>query len=553
MDPRYSGQDVVRCTACKNPLALLYCDICHVNLCKDCVESHLSDKTAVHKVVSLKQYLSTICPDHPSKQCELHCEPCDVPICALCVSSKKHKHHDVLDIMENYKNKKQVLESDLKNLESSVYPKYKEAASNIQLQIAGLSKNKEEMTKALKDQGEIWHKEIDAIVYNLQLEFATMDSDCLALLCSQEDEITKHVTEISQTIKELKSLFDSGDVHLVSKYKSKSEQYRNFPFMSKIVGPCFKPQEINREQLLELFGSLSALSFETEEQGNPPKPQVAESFPQGRLFLDVPNIETQINTGYDYLYGVSCLSDDHIWTYGSNNIIKLFNLKGELQNSVQSKSGKIPYDIAVKRCGDLVYADYDDSSVNIAKNTQIKKIIELEGWLWSCRPRGVCITSSNDLLVIMDSHDNKETKVVRYSGSKEKQTIQWDDHGKPLYSPGSSKFLCENKNSDICVADYGARAVVVTKKNGKLRFRYNSPATKGSFAPRGITTDSQSRILIADSSIHCIHILNKNGEFLRFIDNCSLLYPFGLSVDSSNSLFVAESRTGKVKKIKYCT
>ena len=59
--------------------------------------------------------------------------------------------------------------------------------------------------------------------------------------------------------------------------------------------------------------------------------------------------------------------------------------------------------------------------------------------------------SSGDLLVITLSDDGKQTKVVRYFGSTQNQT-------KPLYSSGyGDKYLSENRNLDICVADSNAR------------------------------------------------------------------------------------------------
>ena len=165
---------------------------------------------------------------------------------------------------------------------------------------------------------------------------------------------------------------------------------------------------------------------------------------------------------------MSCLSDEEIWTRGADKNLKLYNLKGEL---VQTKSGNMPEDIAVTRSGGLVYTDYSDSSINLVIGTQIQTLITLQGW----KPLSVCSTLSGDLLISMDSDDNKQSKVVRYSGSTEKQSILWDDKSKPIYTSGKIKYLSENRNLDICVADNDARAVVVVSAAGKLRFRYTGP------------------------------------------------------------------------------
>ncbi|XP_048741388.2 E3 ubiquitin-protein ligase TRIM71-like [Ostrea edulis] len=606
LHPRRSAQDVLLCDSCETVPLQSHCEICQINLCTNCVGKHLLDSSRKHRVVPFKERSSTPdlpkCPKHTDKHCELYCEKCEIPVCSTCVSDK-HRGHILCDVLKKLGSKTQSLQRDLEELESIIYPRYEEIASIVQTEKSEFKTNYGKLTRAADQHGEIWHRKITAIVNQQKSDIVEMETKHMAVLDKTTDEITHSITELKEIILNLKAILESNDISLISTYKSRNTEFKRLPPKVRVTLPTFSPQKINTDQLREMFGSLSPLSINTEEYdytmkspeavsspsvkqmkspeavssppvkpmkspeavsspsvkqmkspeavSSPPvkpmKSSEAVSSPPVKPLLDEPQSIANIDTGYKYLCSVSCLSDEQVWTRGDNEIMNLLNFQGKVLSSIQTQSGYMPWGITVTRDGDLVYTDWYNGTVNLVKNKQIQTVVTLQGWI----PRYVCSAYSDDLLVTMDSDDGRQSKVVRYSGSRETQTIQFDDQGRPLYSSNhKDKYISENRNLDICVADRTAEAVVVVNQSGKFRFRYTGHPynTKESFTPYGITTDSQSHILTADHYNHRIHILDQDGQFLRYVQ---CFYPYGLCVDIRDNLFVTQLGTGKVKKIQY--
>lgn len=551
MDQAGSLQDVLRCDVCENPVPPLYCDLCQTHLCKTCVGEHVSDESKEHTIVSFKKRRSTQkCQIHSSSICKLYCRQCDIPICTQCVSSEKHIAHNLKDILATLRAKKHVMKEDLKELKKSIQPIYKKIATKIKAQKAELNKNSRALAKSLSEFSECLHNEIDIFIRKTKSDFDKTEFEYHAALNKQGNDIKRTLSEISESIGDLKRLLHSQNLSVVNAYKSKNAEYKRLAPKFAVTFPKVALSNIKKQDICDQVGSLLALSIKTNDHGNAIDAHRGGEFSiWDTSLINEPRIITDISTEYKELRNVSCVCDEDIWTCGEDNIIRLYSLKGELVKSTQTKSRNQPQDIAVTISGDLVYTDNDDRTLNIVRNTDVNELIRLMGWI----PWGVCCTTSGDLLVVMDSEGIKRTKVVRYSGSTEKQRIEYDEKGQPLYSYGYTKYISENRNLNICVSDYTARAVVVVDQAGKLRFKYTGfqSNTQESFRPYGISTDSQSQILTVDSINNFIHILDQDGQFLRLIDNCDLYSPSGICVDTKDNLFVTEYDSGKVKKILY--
>lgn len=169
-----------------------------------------------------------------------------------------------------------------------------------------------------------------------------MDIQHIEAIDKQKNAINNIIPEITQAILDLQNLLDSDDVCLVSVYTSRNQEFRSLPYQFQVTLPTFTSQEINKEQIFQQIGLMSNLSIK-------------------HTLLDEPRILTDIQTDYggnfNELLSVSCLTDNEFWTCGCDKIMRLYNLQGEFLNSVETKSGNDPWDIAVTQNGNFIHTD----------------------------------------------------------------------------------------------------------------------------------------------------------------------------------------------------
>jgi hypothetical protein len=257
-----------------------------------------------------------------------------------------------------------------------------------------------------------------------------------------------------------------------------------------------------------------------------------------------------IPTGVKPLYDVACVGVDEAWVTGGGETIRRIDIHGSVRDTVTCIC-KRHNGITVTGQGELIYSDPIDRTINIAVEGRPETLITTaQDW----HPSGLYCTKSGDILVSMYTLFKDEHKVVRYQGHIETQEINRDEDGEPIYKGGKFPlYVAGNNNEDVCAADRNAETVVVVNKSGRVRFRYDGTPARGelSFAPINLVTDSMSQIIVADLNNDNLHILDQNGQFLRCVDNCGLDYPYGLSVDSEERLWVGFAESGEVKVIQY--
>lgn len=313
MDLRRGMQDVLRCNLCENPSFTMFCDICHIELCKVCVGEHLSDESKAHKVVQFRNRGSTPkCPKHSTRICELHCEECNIPICATCVSCDEHEQHKKVDLIKTFENKKTLLQRDLQELEESIFPEYQEIASDITGQKVSVIKNSKIVTADIDNYGDALHREIDIIIKRMKSEIKETNEQYLSILNTQENEIASSMSEIKKNIDHLKELLDSTNIYFVSCYKSRNADFRTLPLKLLFSLPSFMSSEINKQLICQQIGPLSPPSIEPIERKYTMKYMTSTiSRPQNKKSTLKKRTPDQTNSMYQHSKPSRCLFGWH--------------------------------------------------------------------------------------------------------------------------------------------------------------------------------------------------------------------------------------------------
>lgn len=184
---------------------------------------------------------------------------------------------------------------------------------------------------------------------------------------------------------------------------------------------------------------------------------------------------------------------------------------------------------------ELFYIHSNNNIHKLSKDMKNTRFIK-KGSFWTHR----CIywsTITNDLLVGMYGEKTWTCTVNRFNRTGQlTQSIQHDNTGLNLYC--MTNYITENNNRDVVVsASNLAGAVVVTDYKGKYRFTYAKHPPK--FFPLGICTDAMSHILVCCQNTKTVHVLDKNGRFLFYLQSQGMVEPCSLSYDSkANRLWV---------------
>ncbi|XP_062622177.1 uncharacterized protein LOC134283706 [Saccostrea cucullata] len=544
------GQYYIECDICNNPINFK-CKRCFVNLCTTCVGPHLLSKSENgHNVVKYNEQSNPEvgeCLVHPQQQCCSFCKTCDIPVCVLCLTIK-HKEHDTCELSEKVGILSDFITEKNKQLQS-MRSKFETVLAHIIARSAVLPQVYKQTKSNVSSFARERHQDIDKTEKAMHKDLDHMQEKHSDELLKKKREFEKIEKKFKSLKQKVFSLAKSKDVSGLMKLKLEIENQQVPTFIEEIRPAFFQPCMMNESLTSSYLGHIETiashrLTIDNLTQGDKLSSQLS--------VLDVPIVLSTIDTGFpanktnnNRLYAVVPISDDRFWAGGESKEVKLFDVQGRLQDTL------IKNDIGLHLTHlneNVVYIDYTKKSVNSLKESIDHTCFFIGEW----DSYGIACTGAGDLLVCLYKTDKTDSKIVRYSSSGDVlQEIQYDSQYQPLFK--RAVYAVENGNGDICVADWDKNAVTVVDNLGIFRFSYTgNKATKDEIRYCSLTTDSMHHIIINDFLHHKIHMLDRDGRFLRYIiPDQGIKNPRAVCVIREGELLVGECITGIIKRIKY--
>ncbi|XP_062609480.1 tripartite motif-containing protein 2-like [Saccostrea cucullata] len=550
-----------------------YCNPCHQRLCKQCRDEHLkSPENKNHEVVLYQQRKRQLpvekCKIHPTKDVDMLCEECQVPLCSKCATKGDHPKHTFVDLEDVYAEKFALFQKEISKIHEYFLPTSQDLQKEIKKDSSEIKNLMENIRTSMKTEGETLKSLVDTVISNNMKQLDQIEHSLLEDLNTQDKTMDDYITYLNNLVKELHRCLSSTETQkLMSEKKPK---IRSIPETTKPVTPGFTVGQYSKSDVTKLLGKIQVPNTKAEKREIRPiksvyntamKPthkqmkedrkksdkkqtmSLSASVTKVREF-NVPGVDDRFWISDDGVFHVSLDQSDRLWISDDAGNLVQTDLQGNVIQKIKTSGRSQGYHTVTQDRG-LIFTDQYNKVINrITQDNKITEFIKTGDW------SPLSIHSSNingDLLVGMETYT--EAKVTRYNKTgKELQNIQWDNKGQGLYI--TPHYITENINGDICVSNR-SRLVVVVNKSGKHRFSYTGQGSD--FYPYGICTDVLGHILVCDGYSDTVHLLDQDGQFLSLLltEQQGVYRPRSVCVDDENNLYVGQYDTNTLTVYKY--
>nr|XP_034305632.1 RING finger protein 207-like [Crassostrea gigas] len=182
-----------------------YCNDCCQPKCEQCRDEHQKNKkTKNHEAVPYKQRKRKIpiekCKIHPTKDIDIHCEECQIPICSKCTVTKEHRGHLFIDLDMVFAEKYSLCHAEIAKIRRYFEPTSQNLKTEIADDVTEIKKNMEDIRTAMKAEAEAIKNLVDTVTSDNIEQVNKIEQSLLETLSGQNQNIDDYINFLALSL-----------------------------------------------------------------------------------------------------------------------------------------------------------------------------------------------------------------------------------------------------------------------------------------------------------------------------------------------------------------
>ncbi|XP_062576262.1 uncharacterized protein LOC134238164 [Saccostrea cucullata] len=447
-------------------------------------------------------------PQEHIEMCKIHdlqiditCEDCDGFICVKCAKTD-HRDHDWNTIFSAASNMRKSLVRHLKTINEEKIPQIDNKLENISKQI------KENENQC-----------------DLQIE--NLEEHCKQIVANIEEIKKCHKQALRDNLTTTNAQMEQLQIQLETKRKKILEISEYFTKNNNSMSDYSLID--NHRELTRFLGDISSFDKKNYKYSMKyRKGEITHGFLDSMIgktfdFDDIVLAETHtFEYGNKRIIAMKAFSENQCYiTEIDSDFIEQINKDGEKEK----KFSISPNDLCVTDIGDVYITNYEDDSItHLSKSGAVSKVVSTDPLI----PVGICQSADGGLLVTLRDSEQDVYKVecdsrrlvrhVTCTGDVINEFEFQEDKKTRLFTlpwritkDGNKKIYVVNRTS-LTSGD-----LVILSSSGRLISVYTGQRLKEDFTPCDVLSDAYFNVLVSDLNNHQIHMLDPDGEFLKFL------------------------------------
>lgn len=399
-----------------------YCNPCHRSMCEQCKDDHQKgSETKGHEMVPYRLRKRKLpeekCKEHPSKDIDMICENCQVPLCSKC-AIQEHRGHTFEDLETIYSKNFGLCLDEIHNIHQYFLPTVQEIKKDIREDAKKLITFMDKIRELIKIESKSMKGLVDEVMSEKFEQVNKLEETLKEGIQSQYDtykEYNAYLKNFDTKIYGYMS-FDKVQSNPILFSLSEYLKIKPIPETTKPIYPEFTAGQYSKDDFAKLFGQISIPDTKPEKRIKPLEKLPTQLEPTKKqrrrergksISKRTLSLSSSVDIAKEYTvpsvkgaYHLSLDTSGGIWVSDNYGNLVHADLKGNQLQKIQTSAGDEGYHTVTKDTVHLLDQDGQFLSFLLTEEHGIYN------------PLSVCVDADNNLHV--GQYNTNKVKVYEF-------------------------------------------------------------------------------------------------------------------------------------------